>query len=744
MSLRKPSGLLLALLPNLLFSLIYLGSNWVPAHDTFFHLFSGFHYLRHLLTSGELPFWSPYIDFGRPAHLYLLNSLHPSLSALLPLAMGLGIQDVKTLFFISLLINEVIFVFGLYLLGTRLYQSRAAVLFVCFSLGGTLLWYRQIYYSFHIFYSLPLVFWLIIRGLDTQKHALIAAGFFLLSVTGLVGLPPYNLIVTGSLAALLIPLWIWSGQAKLKWVWEPGWLFYLLPAFCTSLILSYFLKSGLSLSSPGRDAAGRVSLDTFLTWAMPPAAEAYKGALWGEGAYPDFGLYAGLLALPFALLGLARLKRAQGPWFFFFGLLLLFSAGAQSFLAPIIYYLPPFYIFRHLGHLLPLARIFLLLIAGFGFDRFVMSLKHPNNRLLRGERLYLLVLPALYSLGAMILHWPGQSEMRLHHTLSLVLLVAGVLLLALARRRSAVWLLLLLVVVDVNSYRADRYLDKSGLLQPEGQGSFLATPLPFVPFRVSDPFLNQGFAEFAKKRAVFTQEQYQMCLKTGQSGCLRDTHPVHGVLYRGTEQWLGADVCTSLFRTDLAPPLIERLRRTWGLEEGYFDPLQRPAIQAALGCNQPKLHLFGPPGALEAENSAVALAQPGEPFFAEPADLVDAGLQPGSVTQFPLEGQIEVTHFSPNQVGIQVVTYQPAWLYYADTWDPNWQATLNQKSVPILRVNLAFKAIALPAGISQIALTYRPPYLATLFWMIAGLSFTLVWATLFGVGWVIFRERQDA
>ena len=57
---------------------------------------------------------------------------------------------------------------------------------------------------------------------------------------------------------------------------------------------------------------------------------------------------------------------------------------------------------------------------------------------------------------------------------------------------------------------------------------------------------------------------------------------------------------------------------------------------------------------------------------------------------------------------------------------------------------LAFKAIALPAGISQIALTYRPPYLATLFWMIAGLSFTLVWATLFGVGWVIFRERQDA
>ena len=45
----------------------------------------------------------------------------------------------------------------------------------------------------------------------------------------------------------------------------------------------------------------------------------------------------------------------------------------------------------------------------------------------------------------------------------------------------------------------------------------------------------------------------------------------------------------------------------------------------------------------------------------------------------------------------------------ADTWYPGWQATLDDKPVPLLRADGLFKAVQVPAGEHHIILSYRPP-----------------------------------
>ncbi len=54
-----------------------------------------------------------------------------------------------------------------------------------------------------------------------------------------------------------------------------------------------------------------------------------------------------------------------------------------------------------------------------------------------------------------------------------------------------------------------------------------------------------------------------------------------------------------------------------------------------------------------------------------------------------------------------MATDAPAYLVFAETWYPGWSATVNGAPVPILRANLAFQAVALPAGESEVVFRYR-------------------------------------
>ncbi len=50
----------------------------------------------------------------------------------------------------------------------------------------------------------------------------------------------------------------------------------------------------------------------------------------------------------------------------------------------------------------------------------------------------------------------------------------------------------------------------------------------------------------------------------------------------------------------------------------------------------------------------------------------------------------------------------PAYVVLADAFDPGWRGTLDGTSAPILRANLVFRALKVPAGRHRIEMVYRP------------------------------------
>ncbi len=62
----------------------------------------------------------------------------------------------------------------------------------------------------------------------------------------------------------------------------------------------------------------------------------------------------------------------------------------------------------------------------------------------------------------------------------------------------------------------------------------------------------------------------------------------------------------------------------------------------------------------------------------------------------------------PERVAIQLAAATPALLVVTDTYHPGWKATLDGAETPILRVDHAFRAVAVPAGGHRVTFRYRP------------------------------------
>jgi len=70
-----------------------------------------------------------------------------------------------------------------------------------------------------------------------------------------------------------------------------------------------------------------------------------------------------------------------------------------------------------------------------------------------------------------------------------------------------------------------------------------------------------------------------------------------------------------------------------------------------------------------------------------------------------------VVAFDGNRLRIDLHSERPAWLSYIDNWDPNWTATLDQKTVAISLCLGSYKAVPVPGGHSVVEFTYRPHWL---------------------------------
>jgi hypothetical protein len=72
-------------------------------------------------------------------------------------------------------------------------------------------------------------------------------------------------------------------------------------------------------------------------------------------------------------------------------------------------------------------------------------------------------------------------------------------------------------------------------------------------------------------------------------------------------------------------------------------------------------------------------------------------------------GRCRVIRWSPDRMTLEADMDRPGHVVLVDTYDPGWRTSVDGQPVPLLRANVAFRAVAVPAGRHVIDSTYRPP-----------------------------------
>ncbi|MEA2843908.1 MAG: hypothetical protein QOJ69_1579 [Actinomycetota bacterium] len=71
-------------------------------------------------------------------------------------------------------------------------------------------------------------------------------------------------------------------------------------------------------------------------------------------------------------------------------------------------------------------------------------------------------------------------------------------------------------------------------------------------------------------------------------------------------------------------------------------------------------------------------------------------------------GTVEVVSQRATEVRLKVDRATPGWLVARQTWFPGWTASVNGKPVELVRADVAFTAVPVGAGTSEVVLRYRP------------------------------------
>lgn len=116
-------------------------------------------------------------------------------------------------------------------------------------------------------------------------------------------------------------------------------------------------------------------------------------------------------------------------------------------------------------------------------------------------------------------------------------------------------------------------------------------------------------------------------------------------------------------------------------------------------------------------------------------EVVLSGGTAGPARRGAVSGRASIVAYAPNRVEVAYSADRDCFLYLGDTFYPGWRAYVDGRRVPLLRANLAFRALSVPEGTHRVVFRYIPlPFYG-------GLALTLV-----GIGLsvlLIAREGKE-
>jgi hypothetical protein len=705
-------GILLALLVFASFPQVILGLETFVVRDFGFFAYPLAHFQQDCLRQGELPFWNPYNNCGVPflAQWNTMPLYPPSLIYLaLPLEWSLSFFSLLHLWFAGL---------GMYFLAKRWTGNNFAAAFagVAFSFNGFTL--NLLMWPSHIatFAWMPWVLLAVELAWREGMQKIILAAF-VGAMQMLAGGPETTLLTWLIASALWLQQFIKNDSPRFAMLWRFPLVVALVVALAAAQLLPF-----LDLVTHAQRASGFADL----RWSMPGSGWANflvpmafgtthtEGIFFQHGQYWTSSYYLGLGTLWLALLTfwVGRESSADSK----VKVRLLLAAALAGFVLALGEHTPVLPALRKLLPQLsfityPIKYVSVVIFAAPLLAAFALANFQKIQKRLLPLGAVLLALLGGIVIWTQLAPVPGDEP---HATLlngfsrAAFLIFTGLILFALTREtksrllQTAPLLLLLTAWADVFTHEPAQnptvppWVYQPGLsrdklaLHPQpalGGSRVMISPLAateFNSFAASDPKNN-----FLTKRLGYCADCNVLDAVPKVDGFFsltpRESDAVLALLYSDTnafhpgfEAFLGVSQRTApdagfhwQARTNFLPLV------TAGQQPIFLDD---DAALAALAQN-------------DFDGSRMVILSP-----AAKASVTVAGQTAAKILH---------SQFNLQAVDAEIEAVEPSLVIVAQTYYHNWRAELDGQPVPLLRANVAFQAVQVPAGAHKLHLFYR-------------------------------------
>jgi len=181
----------------------------------------------------------------------------------------------------------------------------------------------------------------------------------------------------------------------------------------------------------------------------------------------------------------------------------------------------------------------------------------------------------------------------------------------------------------------------------------------------------------------------------------------------------------------LALPRAEGLREIAALQSVYTNPIRLYEVPDPL----PKVYVVGRARPVEDGQAMETLLDSAFDPRAEAIVPADAAALAGNTGFAAALGALERRS---DRVVLDVHANADALVVVTDAWTPQWEATVDGAEAPLLRANVAFRAVRVPAGRHRVEMRCRPTAI------LLGLALSAVTMLLLAIAWVVRRRREAA
>lgn len=728
-NLRINTDLLLLIAFSLIINLPHFDHKVMLHHETKY-MYIMFHYFyNHAVWYNEIPQWLPYGDYGMSGTWYQISSFSPWTSLVALCGWLVNARDTLFMYKLSILLEQFVFIFSLYLLSGRIYACRWTRLAVCFAGAGCVIWYWQINWAFRLYYLIPLALYFYHRFLsDRNAWAFWAA--LLTMIMSLIGGTAYwaviYLFLFVALNIFLLPTYWRSFSCLVK----PDRKMVIASVLLLITITSYAIVISSSLDdlhhlSPGRSLQDyKTNLRCFLT---------YVTSVWDlihsfvDGLQPnneffyDLSYYIGVL--PLAGLVVAVVVGIREAWFrgIAGSLALLFLLSCSGFFSWIMYWtFPGMNNVRHISYLMEIGKLLIMLAGGYGVK--IIFERLQNHEWLK-EHFTIWRLLSLYFILMVIIdfiisknvyqnnNW--QSDMRMYSLLPGYIkwhilarftgwgLFLGIIYLSKIKRfqnsKMKIVPFIPFLLVAVSAFDLWTFQDYHLKCRQMGgvvrSGTLELRPLDFLASRKIDfsiylPTLRNSIWSTEIPGNVFRPEHANVI----DSDPCSIAAGLYDVIPRGLNKLLSIRnpannnlTGANLFATDNAS-----LNTILACGSNKLRIVQRALF--ANSDDQLKYII----GSVDKLETIIPLR--GAPPFVQQAE---------GMAQFTPEYKVRFFNANRAEFDIDVKPGQAGWLVYADSFNRYWKAYINGKEAPLYEAYMAFKAVYVNEGLNQVEFRYE-------------------------------------